>query len=64
LLLYFVRKKGTMMHNVHNILENQDKDKSDLKVLNILQCQKCEGNQEVGNILHFVCGNMHYATLP
>ncbi len=53
-----------MMHNVHNILENQDKDKSDLKVLNILQCQKCEGNQEVGNILHFVCGNMHYATLP
>jgi len=29
LLLYFVRKKGTMMHNIHNILENQDKDKSD-----------------------------------
>jgi hypothetical protein len=59
-----LRKKGTMMHNVHNILENQDKDKSDLKILNILPCQKCEGNQEVGNILHFVCGNMHYATLP
>jgi hypothetical protein len=46
-------------------MHNQDKDKSDLKVLNILPCQKCEENQEVGNILlHFLCGNMHYVTLP
>ncbi len=53
------------MHNVHNILENKDKDKSDLKVLNILPCQKYQENQEVGKyILHFVCGNMHYVTLP
>jgi len=36
----FCKKKGTMMHNVHNILENQDKDKSDFKGFKYLTMSK------------------------